>query len=579
MIEDSKMLKDIKSLPRKLQLLFIISLKQIESVGKNSSAKGIPFELEEINKIQKINRPDFLIFLYINKDRLHDQLYENEEFLKIDIEIKDKKISQYIYLCLLIEDRAEVCNYQYLFELISKLNDIQRGEKEKILKKIIMAKMILSLVDNYRQIDNNEDNKGEEELDKISNFNKNILTDNDNITKLNQYKLKIEDINLKKIEEIYLIIIKYLIENSKLEDFEFIENIINQIELESIFLTKLMLNELNIILTKEKEYIKKYEIISFDDIFDKSKIYFYYNLIKYILKQSLYIIQFQFLLETSKKILDLIKNNLGKLSTFIKKSNYKYQIEYILKQFIGENFYKYYYEASESLIKINQSLNSSQQSKKYDPNSSYLNAESVQAAHDNINNEFEKSNYDSSSSGPFSKESYKSIKEKSNRSFDNDFEEEYNENELEYKILNNSKFILHTNKKGKKPFIIYDEIKIIKNGKEIENKTIEEVKNATTNNDKLSNNYIKFLSFLNKFESNISNEFINSYKLKLTLTFETQNIKNDDFIIICLYDVEIPGENNEQFRDDNILTNGIGEGFQYVLSEINSSNYSKKEYS
>jgi len=579
MIEDSKMLKDIKSLPRKLQLLFIISLKQIESVGKNSSAKGIPFELEEINKIQKINRPDFLIFLYINKDRLHDQLYENEEFLKIDIEIKDKKISQYIYLCLLIEDRAEVCNYQYLFELISKLNDIQRGEKEKILKKIIMAKMILSLVDNYRQIDNNEDNKGEEELDKISNFNKNILTDNDNITKLNQYKLKIEDINLKKIEEIYLIIIKYLIENSKLEDFEFIENIINQIELESIFLTKLMLNELNIILTKEKEYIKKYEIISFDDIFDKSKIYFYYNLIKYILKQSLYIFQFQFLLETSKKILDLIKNNLGKLSTFIKKSNYKYQIEYILKQFIGENFYKYYYEASESLIKINQSLNSSQQSKKYDPNSSYLNAESVQAAHDNINNEFEKSNYDSSSSGPFSKESYKSIKEKSNRSFDNDFEEEYNENELEYKILNNSKFILHTNKKGKEPFIIYDEIKIIKNGKEIENKTIEEVKNATTNNDKLSNNYIKFLSFLNKFESNISNEFNNSYKLKLTLTFETQNIKNDDFIIICLYDVEIPGENNEQFRDDNILTNGIGEGFQYVLSEINSSNYSKKEYS
>ena len=180
MIEDSKMLKDIKSLPRKLQLLFIISLKQIESVGKNSSAKGIPFELEEINKIQKINRPDFLIFLYINKDRLHDQLYENEEFLKIDIEIKDKKISQYIYLCLLIEDRAEVCNYQYLFELISKLNDIQRGEKEKILKKIIMAKMILSLVDNYRQIDNNEDNKGVEELDKISNFNKNILTDNDN---------------------------------------------------------------------------------------------------------------------------------------------------------------------------------------------------------------------------------------------------------------------------------------------------------------------------------------------------------------------------------------------------------------
>ena len=588
MNENLKLLMDNPSLPRKLKLLFFISLNKIESIDKKNSPKGLPFELEEIKTIQKLNNPYFLIFLYINKDKVHDELYENEELLKIDFKIKDKKISQYIYLCLLIED-GEMCDYHYSFELINKLNDTQRGEKEKILKKIIIAKIILSLVDNYNQIEDNEDNennKYEEELKTISDFNLKILNDNDNITKLSQYELKFEDLKSKKIEEIYLIIIKYLIENSKLEDSDYIENIINQIELESIILTKLMLNELTKILTLEKEYIKKYEINNFDDIFDKKKLFFYYNLIKYILKQSLYICQIPFLLKIRTKILDLIKNNLGKLFTSIKNSGYKYQIEYILKYFIGDNFYKYYYEKSEKLIKSNQSHNSSQQSNKYDPNSSIMNATSLVEAHENMNDGYENNKNDSSSSSPFSQNSYKSAKQKSNRSFDNDFENEdegFNENELVYKILNNSKFTLHTNKKKETPFIIYDEIKLFKKEKEktieAENKTIEEIKKATTNNEKLLNNYQKFLSFLNKFESSLPNEFNNNYKLKITLNFETQNINNNDFIITCLYDIEIPGENNEQYKDENILTNGIGEGFQYMLSEINNSNYSDIKYS
>ena len=188
----------------------------------------------------------------------------------------------------------------------------------------------------------------------------------------------------------------------------------------------------------------------------------------------------------------------------------------------------------------------------------------------------------SSSFGPFSQNSYIAAKQRSNRMFDMDFEidnEDYDENELVYKILKNSKFVLHTNKKGKIPFIIYDEIKLFKKEKEIENKTIEEIKNATTSNEKLLNNYNKLLSFLDKFERSLSNEFNNEYKLKITLNFETQYINNNDFIITCLYDIEIPGENNEQYKDENILTNGIGEGFQYMLSEINNSNYSDIKYS
>ena len=158
MTENLKLLKENESLSFQLKLLIIISLNQIELVDKDNSVKSLPFELEDINSIQKLGNPYFLIFLFINKDKVHDKLYEKEELINIDFEIKDEKISQYIYLCFLIED-GEMCDYKYSFELINKLNEIQRGEQEQILKKIIMAKIILSLVDNYNQIEENEDNE------------------------------------------------------------------------------------------------------------------------------------------------------------------------------------------------------------------------------------------------------------------------------------------------------------------------------------------------------------------------------------------------------------------------------------
>ena len=186
MNEDLKMLMNNPSLSCKLKLLFFISLNKIELFDNNNSSKGLPFELDEIKTIQKLKHPDFLIFLYINKDKIHDILYDKEELLNINFEIRDKKISQYIYLGFLIED-GEMCDYQYLFELINKLNEVQRGEKDKILKKIIMAKIILSLVDNYNQIEGNEDNKNnkhENELKTITDFNFKILDDKDNKEKL-----------------------------------------------------------------------------------------------------------------------------------------------------------------------------------------------------------------------------------------------------------------------------------------------------------------------------------------------------------------------------------------------------------
>jgi hypothetical protein len=77
----------------------------------------------------------------------------------------------------------------------------------------------------------------------------------------------------------------------------------------------------------------------------------------------------------------------------------------------------------------------------------------------------------------------------------------------------------------------------------------------------------------------LSNEFINNYKLKIILNFDTQKINNNDFEITCLYDIEIPGEDIQHFKDIDILVNGLGEISIYILSEINNTSYSNKEYS
>ena len=63
MEENLKKLIKNKSLSFKLNLLFIISLSEIESVDKYNSIKDLQFELEAIKSIQKLNDPYFLKFL------------------------------------------------------------------------------------------------------------------------------------------------------------------------------------------------------------------------------------------------------------------------------------------------------------------------------------------------------------------------------------------------------------------------------------------------------------------------------------------------------------------------------------
>lgn len=97
-----------------------------------------------------------------------------------------------------------------------------------------------------------------------------------------------------------------LIKTNKIDDIEYTNNIMMQLELENINLTKTMYDGLANILKFDNNYMKKYIISDKKDLYNNEKIKeevinFYYILFRYILKKPIYIYQIEFLKEIRKK--------------------------------------------------------------------------------------------------------------------------------------------------------------------------------------------------------------------------------------------------------------------------------------
>ena len=469
----------------------------------------------------------------------------------------------YFYLSLLIEENSNLVNYKYSFNLIKNINELQNMEKEKKLKKIILAKIIIDLITNYEQSDDNDEIINDYSLNNIKSSNLEIIKSNANIYK--EFNLQENDIISMKIDEIYAQIIKTLIINKKLEQSEYIYNIIAQLGLESINITNTIFNELSNILDKNKDYMKEYIIREYKDLFNIKLMTFYYFLLKYILKCNVYIYKIPFLLETRNNIKKLIRDNLDKFYDSIKNiKESKEIIEYVLRAFIQYNWYLN--KSKEEQIR---SLKNSQFS-----SFQFMERQSAQGNNNIMNSNYEDS---SDSRGVFSGESYKREKEEnSGRSLDSyeDLKTEYeilkekyekDENEMAFKTLQNSEFTLNVNKENK-DLINYTEIII--DGTKF---NINQIKKFSSKNKIINDNYIKFLSFLNEIEKKIKNECLLDRKFTITLKFSTENVYNSNFNITCDYILKIVNEEPYNYKDENIIEKGLSEGFQYLIDEINNN--------
>ena len=265
---------------------------------------------------------------------------------------QNKNLEFYFYLTLLIRENPNILNYEYNEEYIKELNKENYNNK---LNQIIKAKFIIELTQEYKLDFDYFDNEKGKELDEIINTNVNIIKKNiDFFSDLN-LSLNINEIILFPIDRLYNEIIYGLIKAKKFSDYNYINGIIKQLNLDNIDITEYMYNNMEIFLNNEKKelIIKEYSIKEEKDFKDNLKINFCLFLIKYFYKNDYYINNSKFisqLKESLKKILKINKDKERDKNPLINIEDDKYKkIRYILdilclkpKKSIKNNLKTYY---------------------------------------------------------------------------------------------------------------------------------------------------------------------------------------------------------------------------------------------
>ena len=621
---DNKKEKLYPSLSKKLSLNLKIKYNEIYEINKDPGINLIS-NYNDIEKILKLNEREIIKFLYFNRINIHNILYNEDKLIPIKYDEKNNHLSYFFYLSLLIMENINIINYYFSIDYIKEIykEKINKNNKYKL---IIFSKFIIELINNYRGINEfyeNENNKLE--FIKIENESKNNIKNNIYIFKEIDLDINEKDIKLKKIEEIYILIINALIKKRKFEDYEFTYNIINQLDLENINITYLMFKELYNILNSNEDYIIDYIIFNEEDLNNENKINFYYILIKYILKNPIYIYQISFLYQTRINIISIINSELKKLSKFNINDNLRNKIDYIIEIILDtQYFYNKYlnffnanhlYESnketkknsigeakeSSSNTKNNLTNNSNKNKIEENENNNYLNIIKNNEIDENnyqmdknknLNNEYinELISFNGSSfKDNNEKENYiKEEKAKEDESFSKKLKDiNNNDNFKDIKgdiesFLKDSTYTIYINKDIEKN-TNYEEISInenISNNDDFDKltKNIDNFKNKDLIFDEykiLYKNFIELINFIKHIEERIKKELINKFKLNINLKFKENKEKNiGEFkYISCEYQVDNIEINiidkNNIYIDEDILNNQIHKNFDLLLKKLN----------
>ena len=262
----------------------------------------------QIEAILKTNHKKLFSFIYNNRDRIHQILYDEDQTIKLESILAEKGISNLFYLDLLIKDQECIINYIYELSFIEKVNKRRKNMKNS-LACLILAMIIIDLIHNFKESDLYDEEKDKEIVDKILEENKKIKNDYKDVLK--KAKLRISDENFEdnNMSKIYLEILKSIIENKNLNDYEKSCEVFEQMDLKNIELTEGMFNELLTIFKNNEEYTNEFKFLNIDDLFNPKKLNFYYAIFQYIFKQSIYIYNFNFLSKARNDFLKILKSD------------------------------------------------------------------------------------------------------------------------------------------------------------------------------------------------------------------------------------------------------------------------------
>lgn len=316
----------------------------------NDPINKLLLDYSDIEKIQKLNdkkEMELLCkFLYFNRKKVHEILLDSDKTIHFEYE-ENKNLSFYFYLVLLIKDMPYILNYTFDLEYFKEINDKQ-DQNEEIYKKLVISKIIIELVNEYKSIYDYFGDENEEKLNLIINMNLTIIKDN--ITAFKEMDINWTEVEFSStsIDLIYIEIIIALIKQKKLEDYEYSYELIKQLNIDSIDINNTMYDKLYDLLNKDEDYINNYIISNKEELTSENKINFYYILLKYILKHPIYIFQIPFLMKTKRNIIDLFKSN-NIIYTKKLKANLEERLKYILEIFTNSYNFKLKKEAKQSV--------------------------------------------------------------------------------------------------------------------------------------------------------------------------------------------------------------------------------------
>ena len=324
-----------KNLSKKASLAYFTILNYaIDKCIINDPIIKIDIDYNDIEAIIKLKEVNIYRFFYFNIEKIHKILYDEEEKISVDIG-KEKGISFCYFLNLLITNDTTIVNYSYSINLIKELNELQKNNKDKIYKKLILSKIIIDLINNYKKDDIYKEEE-EETLNKIEKDNKNILEKNVNSFTEMDFELSKNDLGL---DDIYMKLIISLLKSNKFNDNEYMIDIMEQLDFENINVTKKMYEELFIFLKNSE----KFKILDKNDFIPEEIINFYYILFKYILKDPIYIYNIEILLISRKNLLKLLKNNEKEsIINKLKDDNTKEKFLYIFDFITDSKYYRDY---------------------------------------------------------------------------------------------------------------------------------------------------------------------------------------------------------------------------------------------
>ena len=326
-----------------------IELINLSGLKNKKEYEKTLINIDCLEKKYKLKKLEIVKLYYANRSSIHKIIYNLDKIIRLNYnnEIEERNLAYYFYLLLLIRDDDTTINYSYSIEYIKKLKEsLIIGNKDKYYD-LIISKIINDLINNYKGLDECEYNN--KELEKIENENNERIND---ITK--ELEINYEDFKNKKIDEIYSNIILSLIKKNKFEDYDFTYNIIKQLDLESIDITYKIFEDIENILNKDENIKKRYQISNIEDLYDDKKLNFYYILLKYILKNSLYIYSIDYLSQKKHIILKIINSNQSSFVKFKSENmNRKIELNKFLELILGSKYYYNFIKENNYKNKIN----------------------------------------------------------------------------------------------------------------------------------------------------------------------------------------------------------------------------------